>query len=244
MRMNKIQNPFLESESCFYSVQVCMFGKYEAPKLDVLYHDHPQGMFGRLKNLFTSPVIDPSTFRAAMSTSTTQPETATFAAGCFWGVEHIFLKHYPPSENKGILSTQVGYTGGNPLVTNPTYKLVCGGATDHAEALKIEFDPSKVSYDELVEFFYRTHDPTTLNRQGADTGTQYRSAIFTHSEEQEAIAKRVTEEVQAKHFTPKGKKIATEIVQAGPWWDAEEYHQLYLFKNPSGYQCPTHRLHW
>ncbi|KDR78192.1 hypothetical protein GALMADRAFT_245225 [Galerina marginata CBS 339.88] len=179
-----------------------------------------------------------------MSTATTTSEIATFAAGCFWGVEHIFLKHFPPSQNKGILSTAVGYTGGNPIVTNPTYKLVCGGATDHAEALKIEFDPSIVTYDELVEFFYRTHDPTTANRQGGDTGTQYRSAIFTHSDDQAAIAKRVTEEVQAKHFTPKGKKIVTEIVPGGQWWDAEDYHQLYLFKNPDGYQCPTHRLHW
>lgn len=121
--------------------------------------------------------------------SSTKPEIATFAAGCFWGVEHIFLKHYPPSQNKGISSTQVGYTGGNSLVTNPTYKLVCGGATDHAEAVRIEFDPAKVSYAELVgmsslsimcskshicrpEFFYRTHDPTTLNRQGRDSGTR------------------------------------------------------------------------
>jgi len=168
-------------------------------------------------------------------------ETAIFASGCFWGVEHIFVKHY---EKKGILSTAVGYTGGNPLVTNPTYKLVCGGATDHAEAVKIVFDPSVVSYAELVEFFYRTHDPTTPNRQGGDAGTQYRSAIFTTSEAQAETAKLVTEEVQAKHFTPKGKKICTEISAAGPWWDAEDYHQMYLFKNPSGYQCASHRLHW
>jgi peptide-methionine (S)-S-oxide reductase len=90
-------------------------------------------------------------------TVTTQPEVATFAAGCFWGVEHIFLKHFPPSEKKGIISTAVGYTGGNPLVTNPTYQLVCGGATDHAEAVKIEFDPSIVSYDQLVGMSYMLH---------------------------------------------------------------------------------------
>ncbi|KAG5638088.1 hypothetical protein H0H81_001855 [Sphagnurus paluster] len=178
-----------------------------------------------------------------MSTAATA-QTATFASGCFWGTEHIFLKHYPPAQNKGILKTAVGYTGGNPLVKNPDYKTVCTGATDHAEAVKIEFDPAVVSYDELVEFFYRTHDPTTVNRQGGDTGTQYRSAIFTHSSEQEETAKRVTAEIQAKHFTPKGKTIVTEIVPAGEWWDAETYHQLYLFKNPNGYQCPTHRLHW
>ncbi|KAG6918474.1 hypothetical protein DXG01_014101 [Tephrocybe rancida] len=195
-----------------------------------------------------------------MSTTALNTSIATFASGCFWGTEHIFLKHYPPAQNKGILKTTVGFTGGNPLVTNPDYKTVCSGATDHAEAVKIEFDPSIVTYAELVgeacrytlrllthtntEFFYRTHDPTTVNRQGGDIGTQYRSAIFTHDAEQEATAKRVTEEVQAKHFTPKRDKIATEIVSAGQWWDAEEYHQLYLFKNPSGYQCPTHRLHW
>ncbi|PPR01288.1 hypothetical protein CVT24_006363, partial [Panaeolus cyanescens] len=186
------------------------------------------------------------------------PEIATFASGCFWGVEHIFLKYFPPAENKGILSTKVGYTGGKEDVQNPSYRQVCNGTTGHAEAVRIEFDPSVVSYADLVEFFYRTHDPTTVNRQGADTGTredkewmliscliaEYRSAIFTHSEEQAQTAKRVTEEVQAKHFTPNGQKIVTEIVPAGPWWDAEDYHQLYLFNNPSGYQCPTHRLHW
>ncbi|KAL1664791.1 peptide methionine sulfoxide reductase [Schizophyllum commune] len=187
------------------------------------------------------------TFNAAQYMSTSAPTTtelATFAGGCFWGVEHIFLKHFPPSQNKGIIKTSVGYTGGREDATDPSYKQVCTGATQHAEALRVEFDPSVVGYAELVDFFYRTHDPTTVNRQGADTGTQYRSAIFTHSPEQEAIAKRVTEEVQAKHFTPKGEKIVTQIVPAGKWWDAEEYHQLYLFKNPSGYQCPTHRLHW
>ncbi|KAI0076870.1 peptide methionine sulfoxide reductase [Panus rudis PR-1116 ss-1] len=173
-----------------------------------------------------------------------KPEIATFAAGCFWGVEHIFLKHYPISQNKGILRTRVGYTGGKEEAKNPDYRTVCTGTTDHAEALRIEFDPSIVKYDELVEFFYRSHDPTTVNRQGADTGTQYRSAIFYHTPEQKAIAERVTEEVQKKHFDPVGKKIATQIVPAGPWYDAEEYHQEYLHKNPSGYQCPTHRLHW
>jgi len=119
-------------------------------------------------------------------------QVATFAAGCFWGVEHIFLKHWPIKENKGILKTSVGYTGGYPDVTNPTYRQVCSGNTNHAEALRIEFDPNKVTYDELVgpssypcsvatifsdfvplaEYFYRTHDPTTLNSQGVDRGTR------------------------------------------------------------------------
>jgi len=200
-------------------------------------------MLHRLKSLFPGQQhLDRSLY--TMSTSGTQSQIATFAAGCFWGVEHIFVKHYPPSNNKGILKTTVGYTGGKDEVQNPTYELVCSGATNHAEALKIEFDPTIVSYAELVEFFYRTHDPTTPNRQGVDQGTQYRSAIFTHSPEQLETAKRVTQEVQEQHFTSINKTIVTEILEAGPWWDAEEYHQLYLFKNPSGYQCPTHRLHW
>jgi peptide-methionine (S)-S-oxide reductase len=199
----------------------------------------------RLRNLLFSRLnVDPTRSKASMTSTGAQSHIAIFAAGCFWGIEHIFLKHFPLSEKKGILSTAVGYTGGNPLVTNPTYKLVCGGATDHAEAVKIEFDPGVISYGQLVEFFYRTHDPTTVNRQGGDTGTQYRSAIFTTSDEQAAAAKLVTAEIQAKHFTPKGQKIVTEILPAGQWWDAEDYHQQYLFKNPSGYQCPTHRLHW
>ncbi|KAF7296269.1 Peptide methionine sulfoxide reductase [Mycena chlorophos] len=211
------------------------------------------------------------------------PEIAIFASGCFWGTEHIFVKHFPPS--KGILKTTVGYTGGKESSTNPDYRTVCSGATQHAEAVRIEFDPKIVAYEDLVEFFYRTHDPTTVDRQGPDVGTraliippyrrsrpselilvspEYRSAIFTTTPEQATIAQRVTEEVQAKHFTPnvspslsrrilsavlpyrypQGKTIVTTIQAAGPWWDAEEYHQLYLFNNPGGYQCPTHRLHW
>ncbi len=126
-----------------------------------------------------------------MSTSIPPSQVATFASGCFWGVEHIFLKHWPVKENKGILKTSVGYTGGYPDATDPTYRQVCSGDTNHAEAVRIEFDPSKVTYDELVgpsvyllqshtssdslllaEYFYRTHDPTTLNSQGADRGTR------------------------------------------------------------------------
>ncbi|KAJ6451270.1 peptide methionine sulfoxide reductase [Mycena sanguinolenta] len=173
-------------------------------------------------------------------------EVAIFASGCFWGTEHIFVKHFSPTHSKGkgkgILASQVGFTGG--MADSPSYRAVCTGETQHAEAVRIEFDPAQVSYAELVEFFYRTHDPTTLNRQGADRGTQYRSAIFTTTPEQAEIAQRITEEVQAKHFTPNGTKIVTTVEAAGQWWDAEAYHQLYLFNNPNGYQCPTHRLHW
>ncbi|KAG6374147.1 peptide methionine sulfoxide reductase MsrA [Boletus reticuloceps] len=198
-------------------------------------------MFSRLKKVRTGLAslatkassttdIDQSHYRSETSGSQ-QPEVATFAAGCFWGAEYTFLKYYPPSENKGILKTAVGFAGGK-------------GSSNHAEAVRIEFDPSIVTYDELVEFFHRMHDPTTPNRQGGDIGALYRSAIFTHSPEQASIARRVTEEVQAKHFTPKGKQIVTEIAEAGAWYDAEDKHQLYLIKNSGGYLCSTHRLHW
>ncbi|KAJ7245321.1 peptide methionine sulfoxide reductase [Mycena rebaudengoi] len=203
-------------------------------------------MLARIKSMFFNAPFDPQAYSAPKSSEPPTTEIATFGSGCFWGTQHMFLKYFPPTPapGKGIISTTVGYTGGNALVTNPRYEDVCKGATDHAEAVRIEFDPRVISYAELVEFFYRSHDPTTLNRQGSDSGTQYRSAIFTNSPEQAEIAERVTMEVQAKHFTPKKKKIATEVTAAGPWWDAETYHQLYLFKKPGGYQCPTHRLHW
>lgn len=156
----------------------------------------------------------------------------------------MLLKHYPVDQHKGVLATVVGYTGGKADAAHPTYREVCSSATDHAEAVNITFDPSIVTYDELVEFFYRAHDPTTVNSQGHNVGTQYRSVIYYHSPEQEEIAKRVTAEVQKAHFDPSDKKIVTEILPAGPWWDAEEYHQEYLIKNPEGKKCPTHRLHW
>jgi len=210
-------------------------------------------MLGHIKTLFSSgkPVksapaisMDSKTMDspAAPAASQSQTEIAIFGGGCFWGVENIFLKYFPP-EKKGILSTVVGFSGGSPLATNSVYKLVSGMA-NRAEAIKIEFDPSVVSYEQLVEFFYRMHDPTMVNRQGADIGSEYRSVIFTTSEAQAATAMRVTEEVQAKHFTPKGKKISTDILTAGQWWSAGEYHQKYLLKNPRGYHCVTHKLHW
>ncbi|ORZ15196.1 reductase [Absidia repens] len=163
-------------------------------------------------------------------------EKATFAAGCFWGVEHLYNKHF----KKNGITTKVGYIGGN--VDHPSYRQVCTGTTDHAEALEITFDPAAVSYATLVEFFYCIHDPTTVNAQGPDRGSQYRSAIFYHSEEQKATAEQVTRQVQKDHY--KNNKIVTEIVPAGVFYDAETYHQLYLDKNPHGYECPTHYLRW
>jgi len=144
---------------------------------------------------------------------------ATFAAGCFWGVEATFKKI------KGVTKTTVGYCGGG--IKNPTYNQVCGGNSGHAEALEIEFDPEVVSYKELLKTFWDVHDPTQKNRQGPDIGHQYRSAIFYHSEDQKKRAKKSLKEEQKDHH----EKIATEIKKALTFYKAEEYHQNYLGKN-------------
>ncbi|KIM97872.1 hypothetical protein OIDMADRAFT_203094 [Oidiodendron maius Zn] len=161
---------------------------------------------------------------------------ATVAAGCFWGVEHLYRKEFT---NKGLYDARVGYIGGD--VKSPSYRAVCTGRTGHAEALQVTYDPSKITYRQLLEFFYRMHDPTSLNSQGPDRGTQYRSGIFFHNAEQEKVAKEVTQLVNEKWW--KGK-VVTEILPAGEWWDAEEYHQKYLEPghNPDGYECPSHIL--
>ena len=145
-------------------------------------------------------------------------EKASFAAGCFWQVEETF-RRVP-----GVVSTQVGYTGGE--TPNPTYRDVCSGSTGHAETLEIEFDPAQVSYDQLLDVFWQVHDPTQLNLQGPDVGTQYRSAIFVHSPEQEAAAHASKQAVQARSR----KEIVTEIVPATQFHRAEEYHQRYMEK--------------
>ena len=144
--------------------------------------------------------------------------TATFAAGCFWGVE-VEFRNIP-----GVTATQVGYTGGT--ADNPTYQQVCSDRTGHAEAVEVEFDPAQVSYRALVEKFFELHDPTQLNRQGPDVGTQYRSAIFTHDDEQRAVAEAVKAEVAKDSPRP----VVTEILPAQTFWPAEEYHQQYLVK--------------
>ena len=145
-------------------------------------------------------------------------ETATFAAGCFWHVEEAF------SKVKGVAGTMVGYTGGK--MKNPNYKAVCSNETGHAEAVHIEFNPKVVSYEELLDVFWQIHDPTQLNRQGLDIGTQYRSAIFYHTEEQKKIAEKSLQNEQKHHK----EKIATEITKANAFYKAEEYHQKYLMK--------------
>jgi len=147
-------------------------------------------------------------------------EIATFAAGCFWGVEAKF-RMIP-----GVEDAIVGYSGGK--TENPTYKEVCTDKTGHAEVVQVTFDPKKVSYGTLVEAFWHMHDPTQVNRQGPDYGTQYRTAIFYHSPEQKAIAEKSKAALNASRKF--GKPIATEITPAGPFWKAEEYHQKYLEK--------------
>lgn len=147
-------------------------------------------------------------------------EKATFGGGCFWGVEATF-RQVP-----GVLSTQVGYMGGE--TANPTYKDVCTDLTGHAEVVEVTYDPSRVSYDILLNTFWKIHDPTQVNRQGWDVGTQYRSVIFFHTPEQEAAAK-ASKEALAKSGTYR-RPIATQIVPASEFWRAEEYHQQYLQK--------------
>jgi len=140
-------------------------------------------------------------------------------------------------EGKGLYDARVGYIGGD--TKSPSYRSVCSGRTGHAEALQVTYDPSKITYTQLLEFFYKMHDPTTSNSQGPDRGTQYRSGIFFHDAEQEKIAKEVTKLVNEKWW--KGR-VVTEILPAGEWWDAETYHQKYLENNSSGYECPSHYL--
>jgi len=148
-------------------------------------------------------------------------ETATFAAGCFWGVQAAF------DDVKGVKSTTVGYTGG--WTNNPSYEDVCSDRTGHAEAVEVKFDPSEVSFKSLLEVFFENHDPTTLNCQGLDVGSQYRSAVFFHSPEQKRLAEKSKEELEkSKRFK---NKIVTEIVPAKEFFAAEDYHQKYLQKH-------------
>jgi peptide-methionine (S)-S-oxide reductase len=146
-------------------------------------------------------------------------EKATFGAGCFWGVEEAFRKV------EGVVDVAVGFAGGH--TENPTYGDVCSGTTGHAEVAEVEYDPSKISYEKLLEVFWENHDPTSPNRQGPDVGTQYRSAIFFHNPEQEAAARASKEEAQTRFKDP----IVTEITSASEFYRAEEYHQRYFEKN-------------
>jgi len=154
-------------------------------------------------------------------------ETATLAGGCFWCLEAVY------DQMKGVVSVESGYIGGH--TSNPTYEAVCSGRTGHAEAVRITFDPAIVSFRELLEVFFVIHDPTTLNRQGHDVGTQYRSAIFYHSVEQKRIAEEVLQKVTKEQIYP--NPLVTEVVPAGTWYEAEPYHQEYFARNPFQGYC-------
>lgn len=169
-----------------------------------------------------------STREATVSEQETMTEKATFAAGCFWGVEAAFR------QLDGVVSTQVGYTGGT--TESPTYKRVCSGKTGHAEAVEVTYDPSRIAYEDLLEAFWKAHDPTQLNRQGWDVGSQYRSGIFYHSEQQAEVARASKAALEGSGAFK--RPIATEIQAAGPFYRAEEYHQQYYEKRGGG-ACPT-----
>ena len=157
-------------------------------------------------------------------------EKAILAGGCFWGVQDLVRKL------PGVISTRVGYTGGD--VPNATYRNHRG----HAEAIEIVFDPDKISFRDLLEFFFQIHDPTTLNRQGNDIGTSYRSAIFYTSEAQKKVAEDTIADVDASGLWP--GKVVTEVTPAGPFWEAEPEHQDYLQKYPDGYTCHYVQPNW
>jgi peptide-methionine (S)-S-oxide reductase len=157
-------------------------------------------------------------------------ERAVLAGGCFWGMQDLIRKL------NGVISTRVGYSGGD--VPNATYRR----HGTHAEAIEVVFDPSRLSYRELLEFFFQVHDPTTRNRQGNDTGTSYRSAIFTTSDEQKRVAEDTIADVNASGLWP--GRVVTEIAPAGPFWEAEPEHQDYLERIPNGYTCHFVRPGW
>lgn len=174
-------------------------------------------LHSKAKQAATAPAVKPAL--------PTRVETATLAAGCFWGVEEFYRKL------PGVIDVKVGYTGGK--TQNPKYDQMHDGKTGHAEAAEIKFDPAKITYAQLLEKFFLFHDPTTKDRQGNDVGNQYRSAIFAHGEEQmkQALAFKAKVEKSGAWKKP----IVTEIVPASKFWDAEEEHQDYLVKNPGGY---------
>jgi len=154
-------------------------------------------------------------------------EIATLAGGCFWCLEAVY------DELKGVVDVTSGYAGGK--VVNPTYQQVCGGDTGHAEVVRIAFDPAKISFREILEVFFTIHDPTTLNRQGADVGTQYRSAIFYHSDEQKRVSEEVITEIASAGIWK--NPIVTEVVPAPEFYPAEDYHQEYFARNPNQGYC-------
>jgi len=178
-------------------------------------------------NSQTKPMNQSQTNTATPVDANTTLDTATFAGGCFWCTEAVF------QQLDGVLNVKPGYTGGQ--IKNPSYKEVCTGRTGHAEGTQIVFDPSKISYAELLEVFFKTHDPTTLNRQGADVGTQYRSAIFYHNQEQRKLAEQVKTELNANRAYD--APIVTEISPAEVFYFAEDYHVNYFNRNKDQSYC-------
>lgn len=175
----------------------------------------------------TNPKNTKETSKPMTQTSTSNIDTATFGAGCFWCVEAVFQRL------NGVLSLESGYSGGT--IKNPAYREVCMGTTGHAEVCRITYDKTKVSFDELLEVFWKTHDPTTLNQQGNDIGTQYRSAIFYHNEEQKQLAEKYKEEINKSGAYP--KPIVTEISPLINYYKAEDYHQNYYNQNGQEGYC-------
>ncbi|CAI5756328.1 unnamed protein product [Candida verbasci] len=175
-----------------------------------------------------------STISPTLRTTSTS-KLITLAAGCFWGVEKVFQKQFA---GKGLIDIKVGYANGIPTIGNVNYQQVCSGQTNFAEAVQLSYEPSQLTISEILDIFFRMHDPTTINSQGKDIGTQYRSAILTHSEEDQKVAWQLKDQYQ-KEWYP-NDKIATIIEPIKIWYDAEDYHQQYLQKNPSGYECSTH----
>ena len=176
--------------------------------------------------VMTTDPAEPSNSPSGQSAAN-ETETATFGAGCFWCVEAVFL------QLDGVLSVESGYSGG--AIENPTYKQVCRGTTDHAEVCQIRYDPSKITFDELLEVFWRTHDPTTLNRQGNDTGSQYRSVVFYHDDRQKELTEQRKRQLDEAGIWD--DPIVTEISPFTIFYKAEEYHQDYFNRSPEARYC-------
>lgn len=173
-----------------------------------------------------------------VSPSLARTETSksiTLAAGCFWGVERVFSREF---KSKGLVDIKVGYANGMPTIGNVNYEQVCSGRTDFVEAVQISYEPSQLSLTDILDIFFRMHDPTTSNRQGNDRGTQYRLAILTHDPADQQVAWETRDKYQRDWYP--NHKIETIIEPIKIWYDAERYHQEYLDKNPGGYECSTH----
>jgi peptide-methionine (S)-S-oxide reductase len=189
--------------------------------------DHGSSTMKNVLIIMALAVISTAMAQTKEPTMNTDLQKATFGAGCFWCTEAVFLSV------KGVKKVESGYSGGK--VKNPTYEAVCTGLTGHAEVTQITFDPAVVSYESMLEIFWNTHDPTTLNRQGADHGTQYRSVVFYHNDEQKKIAEQYKQQLEASHVYK--NPIVTEISPLTTFYVAEDYHQNYFALNPEQQYC-------